>query len=56
MLKELGFIRSKTPADANQEWVLYVELWKQLEGDENLGVNVESLGLFCEAILGIAFS
>jgi len=25
-------------------------LWKQLEGDENLGVAVDKLGIFCEVI------
>lgn len=53
VMKDLGMIGGKSNTDVNEERILYVEMWKELEGDERRGISPSDLKSFLVAVLGM---
>lgn len=52
----MGFISTFNNCESNEERILFVDLWRCLKGDENVGVKTDNLKLFLAAIEGYNFS
>lgn len=53
ILKELGFMTKNTTSTADEEKILFVDVWGCLKGDDNKGVGKHNLKILLGAIQGL---